>query len=102
MVQSSSEAKPDLQELPEEVREISEGPNHTSTITARRRGREFKKGKGVGVIRRNRFRKIREKLRLFLAKFSHASQEPITLSNVLIPEREDNAEITQSRFGGLF
>ena len=99
VVQSSSDAESDFREV---LEGNLEGPNHAPATAAPRRGREFKKGKGAKVLRRNRFRKIREKLGLFLAGSSRASQGPITLSDVLIPEREGSAEITQTHFGGLF
>jgi len=102
MVQSSSDTELDLQEVMEEVREILEGPVDTPTTPALRRGRESKKGKGARVPRRNSFQMIRDKFRLFLAKFSRANRGPVTLSDGLIPEREENAEVAQTRFGGLF
>ena len=101
-MQSSSDADPDLDEVLEEVREILEGPVDTPTTPAPRRGRESKKGRGAKVLRRNSFQTIRDKFRLFLARFSRASRGPVTLSDGLVPEREDNAEIAQTRFGGLF
>ena len=99
VVQLSSDAESDFREV---LEENLEGPNHAPATAASRRGREFKKGKGAKVLRWNRFRKIREKLGLFLAGSSRASQGPITLSDVLIPEQEGSAEITQTHFGGLF
>jgi hypothetical protein len=103
MARSSSDTEPDLQEVMEEVRGILEEFSHTPTTAAPpRRGRESKKGKGAKFPRRNSFQMIREKFRLFLARFARASREPVTLSEVLLPEREENAEIIQARFGRLF
>jgi hypothetical protein len=103
MAESSSDTEPDLHwELLEEVREILEGSSSTSTTAAPRRGRESKKGKGSKFLRRNSFQMIRERFRLFLERFARASREHVTVSEVLLPEREENAEIIQTRFGGLF
>ena len=86
-----------------EVQEILENPTHKPVAGPSRRERGPQKEKGPkSALRRSSFQKIREKFRLFLAKFSHASREPGTISDGLVPEREENAEITGARFGGLF
>ena len=100
---SSSDADPCLLEVLEEVREILERPPHKSATGFSRRGRGSQKDKGTRThLRRSSFQKIREKFRLFLAKFSRASREPVALSDVLVSEGEENGEINGARFGGLF
>jgi len=65
--------------------------------------RESRNGGGtVGHVRRTKFQRIREKFRLLLAKFSRTDRGPITLSDGLVPEREENAEVVEKRFGKLF
>lgn len=113
---AASDADPDLQVLLEQVHEFlrlkrpataptpvvvpapapSPGPSH-------RAPREFERGKRAKThVRRGSFKKIREKFRLLLTKFGRASREPITLSDGLIPEHEENAEVAEKRYAGLF
>ena len=52
--------------------------------------------------RRGSLQKFRDRFRLLLAKFSRENREPVTLSSGLVPEREENAEITGKRYVKLF
>ena len=52
--------------------------------------------------RRSRIKKFLENLRRLRDKFSRASREPVTLSRGLVPERDENAEITEKRYVDLF
>jgi len=54
------------------------------------------------VTRWGRIQKFLENFRRLWAKFSRASREPVTLSRGLVPDHEENAEVTEKRFGGLF
>jgi len=54
------------------------------------------------VMRWGRIQKFLENFRRLWAKFSRASREPVTISGGLVPEREENAEVTEKRFLKLF
>lgn len=99
---ASSHAVLGLDELLDEVREILESPLEMPTIPPRR-AQKSKTGRVVRTrAKRGSFQRIREKFGLFLAKFSRASGGPTTLSEGLVPEREENAEIIETRFRKLF
>jgi len=62
-----------------------------------------RKGGGAGGhARRTSFQKIQDKFRLLRAKFSRANRGPVTLSEGLVPEREENAEVVEKRYAKLF
>lgn len=52
--------------------------------------------------RKGRLRRIQDKFKLLLARFSRVSRGPITLSDGLVPEREENAEVSEGRYARLF
>lgn len=65
--------------------------------------RGSRKGKGMKApVRRGSLQKFRDGFKVLLTKFSRASREPVTLSSGLVPEREENAEITGKRYVKLF
>jgi len=56
------------------------------------------KGKGVKTNgRKNSLQRIRDKLKLLLAKFGRVNRGPITISEGLVPEREEGAEVVEKR-----
>ena len=65
--------------------------------------REPERGKPVKThTRKSSLRKIQDRFKLLLAKFSRVSRRPVTLSDGLIPEREENAEASERRYAKLF
>jgi len=107
----TSDADPGLQVLLKQVQELLgfERPTTASTPTVaptpaaasipipspdQPPPRGPQKGKGVKTVRRGSFRRFRDKFRSLLAKFS--------LSDGLVPEREENPEIVERSYGKLF
>jgi hypothetical protein len=102
-----SNAEPDLQVLLEQVQEFlgierlaatpipvadpSPVPAHQVTSQVKTHAR-----------RGSLHQKFRDKFKRLLTKFNRASRGPTTLSSGLVPEREENAEITGRRYLRLF